>query len=301
MHELTGAKMVHGTLYRVEPDGPVEVDPDFPHQVSFSATRARVVEVVEEDVFMTPFDALAVIGRHKTWDNGSPMYSAEGEYLPHPQMRAYATEFVGPYPAWVPHEWVVADLAGTTSTDDRPDPQISSGIFLPAPTTAKTYKQHQFRQSALALVGVEINPGEADDEQDMNRLLDGITSRSFIDHAAKVLVVARHPTRGVIGVLLVDVESIDSQQAIWVDAIAVDEDFRHMGVGSTMLNCVHRIVPAPRVMIGGLCPPDVAGFFAQAGFTVLRPGVDLPVAVGSDKRLHQGIEDECWYYRQTDI
>ncbi|MBT1611879.1 GNAT family N-acetyltransferase [Curtobacterium poinsettiae] len=299
--EETGAKLLHGTLYRVEPEGPVEVDPDFPHQVSYSATRARVVDVVEEDVFMTPYDALAVIGRHKTWVNGSPMYSPEGEYLPHPEMRAFSSEYIGPYPPWVPHEWVVADLAGTPPKDDRPDPKMSPGILLAARTTAKTYKQHQFRQSALHLVGVQITPGDAGDEQDMYRLLDGTTNRSITDDAAKHVVVARHPTRGVIGVLLVDIESIDGQQAIWVAAIAVDENFRHMGVGSTLLNCVHRIVPAPRVMTGGLCPPDVAPFFAQAGFTVLRPGVTLPVAIGNQYRHHKGIEDECWFYRQTDI
>lgn len=299
-HELTGAKYLHGTLYRVEPEGPIEFDPDFPQRVSYSATRARVVEVVEEDVFMTPFDALAVIGPHRTFEGGGPMYSRDGEYLPDPRMRQVASN-IGPYPAWIPHEWVIADLTGATPRDDRPDPTISQGILAAAATTTKAYKQHQLRQSALTATGVQITPGDADDERDMYRLLDGTTNRSFMRDTAKVVLVARHPTHGVIGVLLIDVESVDGQQAIWVAAIAVEGRFRRTGVGSTLLNCAHRIVPAPRVMTGGLCPPDIAPFFAQAGFTVLRPGVDLPVKIGNDARLHQGIEDDCWFYRQTDI
>ncbi|MBT1667317.1 hypothetical protein [Curtobacterium flaccumfaciens] len=132
-------------------------------------------------------------------------------------------------------------------------------------------------------------------------LLEGTTNRSITDKAAKQVVVARHPTRDVIGVLLVDIESIDGQQAISVAAIAVDENFRHMGVASTLPDCVHRIVPAPRVMVGGMGPPDFAPFFAQAGFTVLRPGVTLPVAIGNQYRHHKGVEDKCWSYRQTGI
>lgn len=65
-------------LYRVEPIGTPEIDPDFP-SVGFSARRARVVEVVAENIELSSPERLKRAARYLAWDDGRPMYSADGK------------------------------------------------------------------------------------------------------------------------------------------------------------------------------------------------------------------------------
>lgn len=75
----SGVPAGRGTLYRVEPAGQVEEDPDFAgHGISWCAPRAVIVEVVEIDVRMRARDATRAIGIYASWDDGRPMYLEDG-------------------------------------------------------------------------------------------------------------------------------------------------------------------------------------------------------------------------------
>lgn len=75
----SGALTSRGTLYRIQPIGAVEEDPDFAgHDVSWCAPGAVVVEVVETDVRMRARDATRAIGIYSSWDDGRPMYLEDG-------------------------------------------------------------------------------------------------------------------------------------------------------------------------------------------------------------------------------
>lgn len=78
-----------GAVYRVEPIGPVEIDPDYVHvpKVFGRCGRARVLEVVEERVTFNIADEVYV-QQHATWDNGDPMYDRRGYLQPSVEMRA---------------------------------------------------------------------------------------------------------------------------------------------------------------------------------------------------------------------
>jgi hypothetical protein len=83
-----------GALYRVrpEPTMSIEPDPDYP-PTSFSARRARVLEVVEDPVQMSIDDAdRAVCLKYSRWSDGTAMYDWEGYMLPPPELRSVAAD-----------------------------------------------------------------------------------------------------------------------------------------------------------------------------------------------------------------
>lgn len=85
----SGAGISRGSLYRVEPIGNVEEDPDFAGVgISWMAAAARVVDVVEIDVRMRERDAVRAIGAWSTWDDGRPMYLEDGRLNLTAQMEA---------------------------------------------------------------------------------------------------------------------------------------------------------------------------------------------------------------------
>jgi rifampin ADP-ribosylating transferase len=65
-------------LYRVEPVGAPEIDPDLP-AVGLSARRARVLEVVAEDIELDAVERLKRAAHYLAWDDGRPMYSPAGK------------------------------------------------------------------------------------------------------------------------------------------------------------------------------------------------------------------------------
>ncbi len=75
----SGQIAARGTLYRVQPLGAVEEDPDYAgHMVSWCSPRAIILDVVAVDVRMRVRDATQAIGRYMTWDDGRPMYFEDG-------------------------------------------------------------------------------------------------------------------------------------------------------------------------------------------------------------------------------
>jgi hypothetical protein len=78
-----------GALYRVEPIGTIEPDPDYSrHDVSWCAPGARIVAVEEECVDLDEYGATERIGPYWTWKGGGSMYDVNGRFLPSPRMLA---------------------------------------------------------------------------------------------------------------------------------------------------------------------------------------------------------------------
>lgn len=88
---------------------------------------------------------------------------------------------------------------------------------------------------------------------------------------------------------------------MFIDALAVAPAWQRCGLGSVLLLTAHQVLPSPPVFAAGHCDPDTALFFAQAGYTVLRPGVELPVVLGNEPRHFAGLDHDCWFYRQGPV
>ncbi|MFJ3957062.1 hypothetical protein [Arthrobacter sp. NPDC090010] len=70
-----------GALYKVAIIGPQTEDPDYPTGISYRCYRAKILNVLDEDV--PP--SISVTGaalNYQTWDDGSPLYDHEGYPLP---------------------------------------------------------------------------------------------------------------------------------------------------------------------------------------------------------------------------
>jgi GNAT superfamily N-acetyltransferase len=301
----TGVVFERGTLYRVEPIGSVEDDPDFAgRNVSWCAPRARVVAIEATEVFQEPAVANERIGPHMTWDDGSPLYSADGDYLPSPILRARgltAGDFYGQYPAWFPFDLVDADLAGRQG-GDRPDPAVHPAVGWPAASTATAYRSYMTRARVFVDQGCVFRPYRLSDLPALNDLLAeaGYPGLQLDDDAGSI-VLAEHPQHGLMGAIVFTAMITQERGFVFVDAIATAEQHRHNGVGSVLLNTAAQLLPVPLEFIGGHCSPDVAPFFSQAGFTVLRQGVDLAVPVPGKPNIFKGADDQVWFYRQSVI
>lgn len=305
--QTTGVVFERGTLYRVEPIGSVEDDPDFAgRSVSWCAPRARVVAVEVTDVHMEPSAANEHIGPHMTWDDGSAIYSDAGDYLPSPILRARgmtALDFMGQYPSWFPFDLVDADLAGRPG-GDRPVASTHAGIGWEATSTATAYRSYMTRAKAMLARGATFRPHEPADVAAVNELLSHADLRTRLQPTEEELrqaVLAEHPEHGLVGALVITPVNVQDRAIVFVDAIATAEQWRHQGLASVLINTASQLLPVPLEFIAGHCAPDVAPFFAQAGFTVLRPGVDLAVPIPGKHQVFAGLDDEAWFYRQSAI
>lgn len=107
--------------------------------------------------------------------------------------------------------------------------------------------------------------------------------------------------REVIGALVLTAADFDGKCVMLLDAISVTPEWRGKGVGTVMLLAAQQLLPAQVFFAAGHCDPSVAGFFAQAGYTVLRPGENLILPVGDEPGLIDIGSDHAWFYRQGPI
>ncbi|WP_160469932.1 hypothetical protein [Clavibacter michiganensis] len=105
-----------GALYRVQPVGPLEPDPDYEDVVpglSSSCPVARIEEVEEDPVVMTLLEERAAAGKYQTWKTGGPMYDADGWILPNDGLRAFGLTEADTRALWAPwtpwQEFIVED------------------------------------------------------------------------------------------------------------------------------------------------------------------------------------------------
>ncbi|MGL4176864.1 MAG: GNAT family N-acetyltransferase [Dermatophilaceae bacterium] len=115
------------------------------------------------------------------------------------------------------------------------------------------------------------------------------------------MVVATHPRDGVIGAIILTAMQFNSQHAMFLDAIVVSPSWRAHGLGSVLLLTAQQLLPSAPSFAAGHCDPAVAGFFSQAGYTVLLPGVPLAMPFGDKPRPVDVGSDHSWFYRQGPI
>lgn len=79
-----------GSVYRVDPIGQVDPDPDFPAAAgSYVADRAVILDVDRRRVTGSPAVANKVIAPFTTWSDGSRTYTADGWMTVPPQFRRF--------------------------------------------------------------------------------------------------------------------------------------------------------------------------------------------------------------------
>lgn len=99
---------VPGDVYRVQPLGDVEPDPDFEPfpDIYLRAPRARILEVVRAKVVLTDREARQLEAPWSHWGTpDQPMYDRDGFMIPSEQMKSYGvtaehTRIYGPWLSW---------------------------------------------------------------------------------------------------------------------------------------------------------------------------------------------------------
>lgn len=106
-----------GTLYKVEPVGRVERDPDYSDPspaISFMVDRARIVEVVEENVTSLSTEQVGeAFGRFQFWPGPEPYCAPDGTIRPGPGLRdeGWTYEAFALLPRWTSFDDLWARLA----------------------------------------------------------------------------------------------------------------------------------------------------------------------------------------------
>lgn len=295
----------HGALYAVEPIGDVEADPDFASsEVSWSAPKARIAAVVEEDVDLDLYEIGARIGPHQEWVDQSPVYTAEGEYLPSPEQVETSTPdqidwLRSILPPWTPVQAINAWIGGGPS-GHRPNPEDHPGVLYGGAEAIHVLATHRPRAAALTNAGVEVRSADLPDVGPVNDLLAATDQTQVTRSDKRLVMVATHPRDGVVGGAVVTAFPYNDHILSFLDAIVVAPPWRRHGVGTALLQGVNVALPSRLWFMGGRCDPNVSGFFASRGFTVLHPGVDLIVPTRPEPQMLQtdGPTERTWFYRQ---
>ncbi len=170
----SGIVFQRGSLYRVEPIGAVEPDPDFSgSDVSWCAPAARVTAVEEGEVIMSIFDSAAHAGPFMAWTDMTPMYTEDGFLLPSVPMREQgmtAAELRVVYPPWTPHELLDAELRHLPDPT-RHGPTDFPDVLMRAADSVIVWRRHRLRQSALHDAGAVLRIAEHSDYDAVNALL----------------------------------------------------------------------------------------------------------------------------------
>lgn len=300
----TGMVYQQGALYRVEPVGEVEPDPDFKNGQSWCAPSARIVAVEDPSVLLDMYEANSRLGRHLAWADGSAVYTRDGRYLPSPEQ--FAADRTGMLAMadrllpWTPLEHINAAIIGQPS-GDRPDPQQCTSVLGAASEGVDVMRRHFERATALVAQGVTFRSGGDADLAVVNELVAMTSGVPVHEDDERGVIIAEHPRDGIVGAMVLTAFAVDERNVMMLEAIAVTPSWRGRGLGSVLLLTGQQLVPAPVVFAGGHCDPSVGRFFNQLGFTTIQPGVPL-IMPFSDEPTGIDVGDEhCWFYRQGPI
>jgi GNAT superfamily N-acetyltransferase len=297
----TGIVFQHGALYRVEPIGDVDEDPDFRGSgVSWSAPQARVIAVEQDDVVLDAYAQMECVGPYMKWSDGSPIYTSSGRYLLSPEQRKagqHVAHITGLHP-WTPVEFINAWIEGVP-TYDRPNPEDHAEVLLAGREGIDVFERYTARARLLVLQGVQF-PGNTGQHRAEIQALLGDATRLTSDDPRGV-GFATHPTDGVIGAVVFTAMKDGDLTTMFIDAIVVDKKWRKQGVGSVLTLIAQQLLPTSPSIVAGHCHPTLGPFFAAAGYSVLKPGATLPIAVeGKSLQLSVG-GDHSWFFRQGRI
>lgn len=295
---VTGVVVQTGTLYEVEPLGPVEHDPDFANGgVSWCAPTARVLAIEEPDVLLDPYAVTETIGPYMAWSDGSPIYTRAGQILPSPEQKAARSHpMLQALIPWTPVHFINSWVTGSPPLD-RPNPGQHSGILIGARGGGEVWARHTRRATALLRQGIDYRSDSRVHLDDINDLLAQTSNVHLSSDDMRGVLFAAHPSQGVLAAAVITASQSGAHVAMFLDTISVAPDWRGRGLGSTLLLTAQRLLPAPPAITVGHVRPDIAPFFARSGYTVLRPGLDLPFTLGAEPVvLH--VDDDCWFYRQ---
>jgi len=303
--DRTGVIVERGAVYEVAPSGPITEDEDFTGTgLSWCSPGARVLRTVEPAVHLDRYEGVARIGRTLTWDDNSPMYGPDGAFLPSRAMRARGyTEksMASRYRPWTPFEYVEADLNGGR-TGDRSIPAEHVDVLAAASEPAATWQCHVMRTSELQAEGIVCRGAELSDLPAVDALIAG-TPAPLTRGAAedRGIVVVEHPADGIIATAVIEAAEFSGQPMYWISAVSVVPAWRRRGIATVLLNSAQLLLPNPPVFAAGRCIPELAPLVAKAGFTVLKPGAALPLALSDRVNLLEGSSDRCWFYRDGPI
>ncbi len=168
----------------------------------------------------------------------------------------------------------------------------------------KVKERHVRHAARLLEQGVQWEVMEGHDRPVVERLVRanilGIPTSWTIDPAGGG-VVARDSDGKVIGAVVAGAARFDDGQVVtFVRHLVVDPAWRGKGVGVVTLGVLHQLFSAedqPVVFVGN-CAPQDAKFYQRSGYTVLQPGEQLILPVGTPIAI--GLSSQpypCWFFR----
>lgn len=310
MHQIaehtTGIVYERGTLYEVEPIGPVETDTDFRvGGVSWCAPAARVTAVAEVNVQLSAFEANQRTGPYMTWQDGSPIYTPTGRYIPSPEQKAQMNAadlalLSDTLVPWTPIELINGFLS-RQPTLYRPGPETHPGVQVQGADPVEVCLKHRHRATQFSRLGVQVTNDWAPHRAAINELLSHAGHTRVSDKDTRGVAAAVDRRGDVIGTVVVTAVDIAGKAVMLIDAVSVRPEWQRKGIGAVLLLSVQQIIPEAVYFAAGHCAPEVAGFFAEMGFTVLAEGTPLLIPSSSEPEPVGLSPGHVWFYRMGPV
>jgi GNAT superfamily N-acetyltransferase len=187
-----------------------------------------------------------------------------------------------------------------TASDRREPTSLAEGLSF-----EQVRQRHLRYANALLGDGVTFPYQRATERPDLLELVrahvPGAQAFTPDENTAAVLAVDADSTL-IAGVAVVFMRFANAPLAAHVWQLAVTPNWRRRGLGTVLLTMLPRLAGAhgldtPTITFGA-CDVPLADFYQQAGFTVLAPGVPLPVPLAGRALIaNTNRHHPCWMYR----
>lgn len=253
--------------------------------------------MVEKECRLDRWASNTAVARFQKWTDGSPVYDADGRFLPSPELRAnptFSPSKLDIYPNWTRFEFVSSELENRHPAA-RPNPTKHSAIALPGIGVAALIERHL--RAAMRLTRHGVTFADSTTPRDLAEAAV-LTGRAVLDSHS--VTFARDVQGTMIAALVLTGIQVDDSVAAGLDNITVESSWRRKGIATVLLNTtLLRSSGVPINFVYGYSVPQLSGLWAGCGFTVLKQGSPLPLPFAREFTMMDGLDPEIWFYRQS--
>ena len=173
-------------------------------------------------------------------------------------------------------------------------------------SVAKSRARHEGYALQLVKDGVKFTGADDNHWRAIEHLVQehiaGMSDWVKLPQSQSGALVALDEHNNLIGAMVVDVASTDTEINTFIHHLVVEPSWRGRGVGVVLLGMVDQIiarhVPAEGrpVSYYGQCAPKDARFYQKAGYGVLQPQHQL-IVMGTRIQLPNDSPHPCWFLR----
>ena len=192
-------------------------------------------------------------------------------------------------------------VSGRKSRQTRQGKPAGTSAIKEGWPQARVFERHLRYAQALVDDGFEFRPMDTSEDETVTGLIratvPGAGSFTFDTHSGGI--VALTSDQSIAGALVTGAVQFAEGPAAILRYLAVEPDWRGHGIGVVLLGILPQLfTDQPLVLTFGNCAPTEATYYQRGGFTVLPPGLPLPMPVGNHALLANTSQHQpCWFYR----